>query len=196
MKSTGKKAKLTYSKETYTPVGLKSLTDRELRKEYSRLRSIGRKRLERFEGTEWTDSQVYRLNKGKYIPIKDVKTDRELRHLLVELSKFVSSSTGSVSGLKEQRQKAIETLRDRGYDFVNTKNFKEFGEFMEYARVANKNKMFDSARVVEFYDTAVDEGLSGEKLRKAFRAFSKKQKKQKKIRNINPRNSKMFRNED
>lgn len=191
-----RKAKLTYSKETYTPEGLKSLTDSELRKEYSRLRSIARKRLERFEGTEWTDSQVYRLNSGKYIPIKDISTARELRHLLVEVSKFVSSSTGSVSGLKEQRQKAIETLRDRGYDFVDKNNFKQFGEFMEYARIANKNKMFDSARVAEFYETAVDEGLSGEKLRKAFRAFSKKQKKQKKIQNINPRNSKMFRNED
>lgn len=190
------KARLTFSKETYTPEGLKNLTDKELRKEYSRLRSIARKRLERFVGTEWTDSQVFRLNHGKYIPLKEIKTGRELRHLLTEVSRFVMSASGSVSGLEESRKKAIKSLNERGYDFIDTSNFKEFAEFMEYARVARQNRMFDSKRVADFYETAEERGLSAEEMKKVFRSWSRKQRRLKKIQNINPRNSRMYRNED
>lgn len=190
------RAKLTYSRDTYTPEGLKSLTERELRKEYSRLRSIARKRLERFVGTEWEDSQVYRLNVGIYIPLKDIKTERELRYLTVQVAHFLTASTGSVSGLNAQRERAVQTLNERGIDFVNKDNFKEFGEFMEYARIVRLNRMFDSERVAEFYEFAKKAELTGEELRKAFRRWSKRQDKQKRIQHRDPRNSDYYLNRE
>jgi hypothetical protein len=187
------KASLKYEREIYTPEGAKTLTDKELRKEYSRLRSIARKRLERFEGTEWTDTQVFQLNAGMYKPIKDIKSDRELRHLFSQVARFVDAETGSVSGLEKQRKTAVKTLNDRGYDFINKNNYREFAEFMEYARISNLNRMFDSKRLAEFYEATEKQNLSKEELRKAFRTWTRKQKKLKKIQNINPRNSSRYR---
>lgn len=187
------KAKLTYNEEVYTPIGAKQLSEKQMRKEYSRLRSIARKRLERFEGTEWTDTQVYKLNAGIYKPLKEIKSDYELRHLLSTVARFVTSETGSVSGLERQRTEAIVTLNERGYDFVNRDNFREFAEFMEYARVANQNRLYDSKRIAEFYASTEKKNMSSEDLRKAFRSWSKKQKKLRKIQNVNPRNSSQYR---
>jgi hypothetical protein len=187
------KATLLYENEVYTPEGAKTLTEKQLHKEYSRLRSIARKRLERFEGTEWTDTQVYQLNVGVYKPLKEIKSERELRHLFSQVAKFVMSDTGSVSGLEKQRQRAVETLNDRGYDFVTKENFRKFAEFMEYARVANLNRMYDSKRIAEFYESSEKKQLSNKELQKAFRSWTRKQKKLKKIQNRNPRTSSEYR---
>lgn len=187
------KATLNYDKDVYTPEGAKSLTDKQLRKEYSRLRSIARKRLERFEGTEWTDTQVYKLNAGVYKPLKEIKSERELRHLFSGVARFVMSDTGSVSGLEKQRTGTVETLNDRGYDFVTTDNFRKFAEFMEYARVSNLNRMYDSKRIAEFYAATEKKQLSNEELQKAFRSWTKKEKKLRKIQNRNPRTSSQYR---
>lgn len=189
------KATLLYEKEFYTPEGAKTLTDKELRKEYSRLRSIARKRLERFEGTEWKDTQIYKLNVGVYKPLKEIGSDRELRHLFSDVARFVKAEVSSVSTLEKQRNTAVATLNERGYEFVNKENYRQFAEFMEYARVSNLNKLYDSKRVADFYDAAEKKQLSTEELRKAFKSWSRKQKKLKKIQNINPRNSSQYRNE-
>lgn len=187
------KAKLLYREEVYTPEGAKTLSDKQLRKEYSRLRSIARKRLERFEGTEWTDTQVYKLNVGQYKPLKEIKNDRELRHLLSDVASFVTAETGSVSGLEKQREKGVQTLNERGYDFVTKENYRKFADFMEYARVANLNKLYDSKRVAQFYDAAEKRKISGAKLQRAFRLWSGMQKNLKKIQNIDPRDSSQYR---
>lgn len=187
------KATLLYEKEIYTPEGAKTLTDKELRKEYSRLRSIARKRLERFEGTEWTDTQVYKLNAGVYKPIGEIKSDRELRHLFSDVARFVNAETSSVSGLEKQRQTAVNTLNERGYDFVNKQNYRQFAEFMEYARISNMNRMYDSKRVADQYENAIIKYMSREELYKAYRSWNRKQKKLKKIQNIDPRKSSQYR---
>ena len=187
------KATLRFEKDVYTPDGAKTISDRELRKEYSRLRSIARKRLERFEGTEWTDTQVYKLNVGVYKPLKEITSNRELRHLFSDVARFVMAETSSVSGLERQRREAVQTLNDRGYDFVTKDNYRQFADFMEYARVSNLNRMYDSKRIADFYEAAEKRNMSNEELRKAFRSWTKNQKKLKKIQNINPRNSAQYR---
>jgi hypothetical protein len=133
------------------------------------------------------------MNAGVYKPLKDIKSERELRHLFSGVARFVTSDTGSVSGLERQRQKAVETLNDRGYSFVNKDNFRQFADFMEYARVANLNRMYDSKRIADFYESSEKKHLSNEELQKSFRAWTRKQKKLKKIQNRNPRTSSQYR---
>jgi Tfp pilus assembly protein PilO len=189
------KATLKYEKEVYTPEGAKTLSDHDLRKEYSRLRSIARKRLERFDGTEWTDTQVYQLNKGVYKPLSEIKSNTELRHLFSDVSRYVTASTSSVSGLEKQRRQGVKTLNERGYDFVTKENYRRFADFMEYARVANLNRMYDSKRVADYYAASEKKQLSNDEMRKAFRSWNRKEKKLTKIQNINPRTSSQYRKE-
>lgn len=188
-----KKATLKYDKNLYTPTGTTALTDKELRREYSRLRSIARKRLERFEGTEWTTSQIYKYNKEGFKPLKDIKSDRELRHLLSDVARFVTAERGSVSGLEKERRKAVQTLNERGYEFVNKKNFRKFAEFMDYVRTANLNRIFDSKRVADFYEATERRQWSNEEMRSVFKSWSRRQRKLDKIQNKNKRDSKQFR---
>lgn len=187
------KAKLKYNENLYTPDGAKTLTEKDLKKEYSRLRSIARKRLERFKNTEWNDTQIYKMNKDIYKPIKEIKSNRELRHLFSQVARFVTAETGSVTGLEQQRKKAVKTLNQRGYDFVNKENYREFADFMEYARIANLNRMYDSKRIADFYEATERRNMSKQELQKAFRSWRRKQKTLRKIQQQNPRTSSMYR---
>jgi hypothetical protein len=189
-------AELKFDKEYYTPEGAKSLSDRQLRKEYSRLRSIARKRLERFEhgkSREWMDTEVYRQNRGKYKPLKEMESNRELRYLFSDLSRFIMAETSTTTGLEKQRKQAIETFHAHGYEFINEAHYHKFTDFMEYARIANQNRIYDSERVARFYEATEKKKMSAIEMQKAFRSWSRKQEKLKKIRNINPRNSSMYR---
>lgn len=187
------KATLKYDRNLYTPIGATALTEKQLRAEYSRLRSIARKRLERFEGTEWTTSQVYSYNKDKFKPLSQIKSDRELRMLLSDAARFITSKRGSVSGLEKERKEAIETLKDRGYDFVDKNNFRKFAEFMEYARTANIGRLIDSERLAEFFDSEIQKNHTPEEMRDAFKSWARNQNKQNKIQNKNRKDSNKFR---
>lgn len=116
----------------------------ELRKEYSRLRKIAQKRLARFVGTEWEKSEVFKRNYGKYPVLADIKSPTQFRYELAALARFINAETSSVSGLRQQRAKTIEALRDKGYTFVNRKNYWKFGEFMDYYRTSKLNQIYDS----------------------------------------------------
>jgi hypothetical protein len=187
------KAKLRYEKEVYTPEGAKSLSDKELRQEYTRLRSIAQKRLKRFEGTEWTDTQIYKLNVGVYKPLKEIKNNYELRHLFSTLGRFVVSRDSSVSALEKERREGVKTMNERGYDFITKENYRKFMNFMEDVRVANLNRLYDSKRVAEFYEAQERKELSSRQMATAFRSWSRKQRKLKKIQNVNPRTSSQYR---
>lgn len=162
---------LRYPVEAYVPSVVmmsKYMTEKQMISEYSRLRSIARKRLERFEGTEWVDTQQYRVNAGRYKPVKEIKNKTELVALLSDVSRFVTARTGSVSGLQVQRRQSIQSLHEHGYTFVNRKNFKQFADFMEDWRTWDRNRLYDSARVAELYHEAKKKQIPPDQLERDF----------------------------
>lgn len=164
-------AKLTWEADAYNPSALRQRDEKELRKEYSRLRSIARKRLERIEGTEWETSETYRKNKGKYIPVKEIASKGELIRRLNAAARFVSAEAGSLSGLERIRDRSIATLHSHGYTFIGKKDFRAFGEFMEFARSIASDKMYGSARLVEMYRQAMQHGVDPETVKANFDFF-------------------------
>lgn len=167
-----------YPDEYYYPEALRSgiLTEAEMRKEYSYLRSIANKRLKRFKGTEFEESQSYRRNVGKFVPLSDIHSKRELIMKLYEVKKFTSAKSGSVTGLREMRRQALETARERGLTWLNKNNIKAFGEFMEEARVKGYAKLYGSERIAELFGTASKKGLDPQKLYKDFSYWMENQK--------------------
>lgn len=113
-------------------------TPQQIRREYSRLRDIAEKRLKRLAISE-PESYAYRHNVGKYAPARGQST-AELAEQLPELARFIAAKTGSVKGIRAQRNKAVATLQESGYDFVTPANIKEFGEFMEASRETKLGK--------------------------------------------------------
>lgn len=168
---------LRYPVEAYVPSVVmmsKYMTEKQMISEYSRLRSIARKRLERFVGTEWVDTQQYRMNAGRYKPVKEIKNKTELVALLSDVSRFVTARTGSVSGLRAQRRQSIQSLHEHGYTFVNRKNFKQFADFMEDWRTWDRNRIYDSARVAELYHEAKKKQIPPDQLERDFEFWLEK----------------------
>lgn len=145
-------AKLSFASAVYNPVALKQLEPSQVRKEYSRLRSIVRKRIERIKASEWgTDKIVARL--PEIAPINTL-SDAQIRARTSELARFLQVKTSSVSGMNAARRKAVKTLGARYPKLkgkITVKNWREFAEFMEYSRELHQNRMYDSERVAEFY---------------------------------------------
>lgn len=186
-------AKLKFDESFYTPIGAKELDAKDLRKEYSRLRAIANKRLKRMSQSEWKDSQIFLENQAGFARISQLPSDRALRHEFSQLARFVTSERSQISGQNRIRKKTVETLKDRGYDFVTVKNFREFADFMEFARTANLGRLYDSEKVADLYDELDKKDVPKEELGKAYNEWRDKQTTQSRVQNNNKRDSSQFR---
>ena len=45
-------------------------------------------------------------------------------------------------GMRKQQRETIETLNDKGYDFINKSNLGAWGNFMQYLRDTDQSKRF------------------------------------------------------
>ena len=169
-----RKASLRYDFNWYTPSNLKAMLEgskdlnREVRKEYSKLRDIARKRLQRLEAAGYTETEAYRRNVNHYPKLKDIKTKSELAQRLSDLSRFIASSQSTVSGIKEREQKVLEKLHENQYNFVNESNLKDFGEFMESYRDQMLDMEYDSGDAAEVYSIVVKHKVDPEKVKEDF----------------------------
>lgn len=139
----------TLRRRVATESGLK-----EIRRDYSRLRSAMQKRIKRAQASGY-------LEHGVDIPtLKDIGDDSAgLAAEYSRLSKLLQSSYGSVKGIKEAAQKRVETFQSLGYDFVTEENELQFGRFMGYMvnkyseeTPDGKKLLLDSDVIVEGFD--------------------------------------------
>lgn len=159
--------------QLYTREGLRNAdvwTDQLIRKEYSRLRDIAVKRLERL-GRNEPGSYAYRANVGQYAPARG-QTTEQLRQAMPLLAKFIAAKTGSVKGIREQRRKAVESLQETGFTFINSSNIKEFGEFMDAFR-AKKGaaRSYNSFQAAETYEFTQEHNLDVDKVKDKFASW-------------------------
>lgn len=159
---------LTWHYAAYQPAALMNMDEKQLRKEYTRLRDIAQKRLKRIAASEFSQSDVAKYNAGRYKPLREIESKSELTKLLSDLVRFTTARRGSVAGLRSTRDKAIETLHEHGYDFVNKRNYQQFAEFMEWARASKNAGQYDSDRVAELFRDAQRWQISPEELQNNF----------------------------
>lgn len=117
-----------FPSEMYTPYALasgKSFTKEQMRREYSRLAAIAKKRSSRLReaGFEGLAMDVKKL--------ADID-NADLPEALSDVAKFVRSESKTVAGAKRQRQRTIETLHEKyGIEGLNEKNFGQFTRAMD-----------------------------------------------------------------
>lgn len=142
-------------------------TDSAVRAEYSRLRDIAQKRLKRLAKSE-PMSYAYRANVGQYAPARE-QTTEEIRMQLPTLAKFIAAKTGSVSGIRAQRRKTVNTFREHGYKFINLNNLAAFGEFMESFRSKKgKTRAYGSFDAVELWEFTQENNIDPERVKNKF----------------------------
>ena len=165
-----KQATLKYAWYEYTPEALQSgsLSEKEIRDEYRRLRNIANKRIERLEKAGYEHTQTYLRNVGSYKQPSNY-TMAELQYKLYQISKFVAAKSSTVSGMRLIEKEAIETLQEKGLGRIN--NLQEFGDFMSWARTKYKSSEFDSERAAEIFNEAKRRNISIEEIKKDYELY-------------------------
>ena len=162
------------TKDDYTPLALELTWDmKDVRKEYSRLRSIWRKRYERLLKSDYKDINLVADRPiQRYKQLKDITSDRELYHLLSELSTIIGSDRTTVTGLKKQEKEQMQHINDvYGTELKTHEDLLNFGSFMEQLRDFASDRIYDSDFAVELYSDG--EKLSTGKMLELYKEFLK-----------------------
>lgn len=176
-KSYSKRSKqqgLIRTKDDYTPLALELTWDmKDLRKEYSRLRSIWRKRYERLLKSDYKDINIVKDRPiQRYKHLKDITSDREIYHLLSELATIIASDITTVTGLKKREKEQMQHINDvYGTELKTHDDLLNFGRFMEQLRDFASDRIYDSDFAVELYSDG--EKLSTGKMLDLYKEFLK-----------------------
>ena len=176
-KSYSKRSKpqgLIRTRDDYTPLALELTWDmKDVRKEYSRLRSIWRKRYERLLKSDYKDINLVTDRPiQRYKQLKDITSDRELYHLLSELATIIGSDRTTVTGLKKHEKEQMQHINDvYGTELKTHEDFLNFGRFMEQLRDFASDRIYDSDFAVDLYSDG--EKLSTGKMLELYKEFLK-----------------------
>lgn len=176
-KSYSKRSKpqgLIRTKDDYTPLALELTWNmKEVRKEYSRLRSIWRKRYERLLKSDYKDINLVKDRPiQRYKQLKDITSDREIYHLLSELATIIASDRTTVTGLKKHEKEQMKHLNDLyGTELKTHEDLLNLGRFMEQLRDFASDRIYDSDFAVDLYSDG--EKLSTGKMLKLYKEFLK-----------------------
>lgn len=162
------------TKDDYTPLALELTWDmKDVRKEYSRLRSIWRKRYERLLKSDYKDINLVTDRPiQRYKQLKDITSDREIYHLLSELATIIASDRTTVTGLKKQEKEQMKHINDvYGTELKTHGDLLNFGSFMEQLRDFASDRIYDSDFAVDLYSDG--EKLSTGKMIELYKEFLK-----------------------
>lgn len=162
------------TKDDYTPLALELTWDmKDVRKEYSRLRSIWRKRYERLLKSDYKDINLVTDRPiQRYKQLKDITSDREIYHLLSELATIIASDRTTVTGLKKLEEEQMQHINDvYGTELKTHEDLLNFGSFMEKVRDFASDRIYDSDFAVDLYSDG--EKLSSGKMLNLYKEFLK-----------------------
>lgn len=170
-----------YSPEVYIPAAVRFnyLTIQEARAEYSRLRSAAVKRLQRLSGTEGERYSAFRMyGKEGFPSLPKNASAAEVGRALAGVYHFLEMKTSSIGAIRASQREAVKTLQERGYEFINKGNIREFGEFMETARLQKvaSNNRGGSPVIVELYETVKRLQIPPEQIQRNFAFWLSKRK--------------------
>ena len=140
------------------PQTISEMTPREMRKTYSELRSIARKRADRLEAGGFSAQ--------RFEPVANVDAS-DLAYELEKVAYYLQSPGSSIRVARKEQEQV--SLAARGY---NIRDFKEFGKFMDQIRYRFRGRvMDDSDPYAQIYDAAEKRQMSVKTLQREFGKF-------------------------
>lgn len=126
-------------------------TDENIKSEYTRLRKIAVDRLREISKSELgRASKTWYYNQNRFKPSSELRP-YERKVLLAEVAKMMQAKTGTLAGIRRYRNKAIKTLHEHGYEFVNEENFLDVGEFFREWK-DSEYRGYGSTVALDFYE--------------------------------------------
>lgn len=166
-----RKAGLKYSFRQYTVYANRigaGIPQNEIKKEYTRLRDILNKRIQRINKSDFAGQGIA----GQFpqgLPKLAEIAPEDLPYLLQQAATAINSRSGSLKGLQMRQSETIKSLRERGYTNIDESNLRQFGRFMEESRDRGLEKIYGSDAIAEMYDSLVAIGVSPESIMTDFK---------------------------
>lgn len=130
-------------------------TDENINAEYTRLRKIAQERLRAISKSDiGRASKTWHYNQNLFKPSSKLRP-YERKILLAEVAKMMQAETGTLAGIKRQREKAIQTFHEHGYTFVDESNFIDIGEFFREWK-ESEFRGYGSTVALDFYEKIKD----------------------------------------
>ena len=143
------------------------IPEKEIRKEYTRLRDILQKRIKTIQKSEFAGQGIAGQFPQGLPKLAEIRPE-DLPYLLQQAATAINSSAGSLKGLRHRRSETIKSLQERGYTNIDETNISSFARFMEEARERGLDKIYGSDTIATLYDTTIAIGISPDDVMKDF----------------------------
>lgn len=163
--------------EQYTPyallvkLGKEEISEKDLRREYTRLRNIAQKRIVRLKG----DPLLKRLENVQetistgFPTLKEMgKSSTVLIGHLAELRAFLTKEESTVYGARRKFERNVRKAREAAGDFVDEGTYPDFDRFMQFARETTRGFRIGSPEIADFFDDNAGNYSTQEELEEAF----------------------------
>lgn len=151
--------------ELFTPYKMEKMSEAQIRKEYSKLRSVANKRLSRLEKQ---DIGMKARTGYKFPTIKEIESSSKstVASELADVSRWLRDKRSSVTGEKAYLQDFTEMLYDKGYgDLVQTpEQIYQTIQFLEDIRESHQDKLLPSGDALDALQQAQRLKIPYEKL--------------------------------
>ena len=136
----------------FTPAGIGSLSDEELRAAYEDLAGRAKSELKRISRSKvFGDAAVVERNKDYYLPLKKIDSyynpRRELEWRTVEAAVQLRSERGTLEGVYRIRDKQIAELHMNGYTSINKRNYRKAIKWLN----ANETGFLPSDQILDIF---------------------------------------------
>lgn len=150
--------KFWYSDKYYTVQGAETMARMgtkddlsTMRAEYTRMRDVAQKRLQRLE-KQFPESRALQSHPEGFPKLKNLDP-RDFPKAFAELAKFVKAKGSTVTGQKQIKEKTIKTWQDQGLK-LNNRNYDKTIKILEEMR--RQKIVYGSDKVVELADTMLE----------------------------------------
>lgn len=163
--------------EQYTPhallvkLGKEEISEKDLRREYTRLRNIAQKRIIRLR----EDPLLKRLENVKdaistgFPTLKEMgKSSITLAGNLARLRTFLTKEESTVYGARRKFERNVRKAREAAGNFVDDETYPDFDRFMQFARETTRGFRIGSPEIIDFFDDNAGRFNTQEELEDAF----------------------------
>jgi hypothetical protein len=163
--------------EQYTPyallvkLGKEEISEKDLRREYTRLRNIAQKRIVRLKA----DPLLKRLENVKdavstgFPTLKEIgKSSTALAGHLAGLRSFLTKEESTVYGARRKFERNVRKAREAAGDFIDDETYPDFDRFMRFARETTRGFRIGSPEIADFFDDNSGKYSTQEELEDAF----------------------------
>ena len=125
-----------YDLREFTPQASKEKSLAEIEKSYKSMRKLAMARVRELKKAGYGDYEITQVKfpTPKQIGLDDKRAKYKILREQMDIARFLNKKISTVAEMRDYIGKSIETLHSHGYDFVNTQNFQQWTEFIEYAK--------------------------------------------------------------